>query len=1023
MAAETLVVSAGLTAGVGYKSRETMRQGDSIGSINRVPVLLAIMFVHAFCTAAEGQGVLFTIGKVDGSTAGFGLSETSYHAYSSVFADPVVFNAGTDKAEAWPFIGPSTHDSWAHGGKSHTFIINFDSSANRETVYLHVGLVDVWTPPVMSISVNGREAGSRRMEQGTGSAQLAFEPLSQGLPRTVTFAIAEGLLQDGKNTISITLDDGSWVIYDYVQLSCGKDAPQFEAPPQPQLLKGLLDGPMAGVDEIVFAMRQLGGDGHWYANFGYYAEGEQRKAYAARGRLCRLNLRTGGLKVLLDDARGGVRDPQVHYDGGKIVFSYRNGSSEHYHLYEIDIDGHNLRQLTDGDCDDIEPTYMPDDTIVFCSSRCNRWVNCWLTQVAVLYRCDADGGNIRQLSSNNEHENTPWPLPDGRILYQRWEYVDRSQVNYHHLWTVNPDGTAQMTYYGNLQPGTVMIDAKPIPRVDKVLAVFSPWHGQREHDGAITVVTPKSGPDMSTSVRRISRSNSYRDPWPFSEDLYMVVEGTRILLMDAQGQTEEIYRLGVELERAGVQVHEPRPVMCRKRERVIPDRTVAKEETGTLILANIYDGRNMSGVEKGSIDKLLVLETLPKPINYTGGMDPLSYGGTFTLERIVGTVPVEADGSAYMELPANRGLFFVALDKDGRAVKRMQSFLTVKPGETTSCVGCHEPRTKTPVNHSKSTLLALNRQASPAIPIPGIPDVFDFPRDIQPILDRHCLKCHDYDKRKGGVILTGDHGPMFSHSYVTLTVRRQVADGRNRPVSNYPPYELGSAASPLMQKIEKHHNGVNLSDHEKLTVQMWIDSGAAYPGTYAALGNGMIGGYAENQINHTDFEWPSTKNAVQVMKERCDSCHTDNRRIPHALADEIDLSFWNPDWNDPRLRFCRHLMFNLSRPDKSVMLLAPLAKEAGGYGLCREEGSEKAIFDSTDDPGYAAILAMCTDGKEYLAKIKRFDMPDFVPPQPYLREMKRYGVLPKELAANTEIDIYATDRAYWQSLWYRPEMR
>jgi hypothetical protein len=432
----------------------------------------------------------------------------------------------------------------------------------------------------------------------------------------------------------------------------------------------------------------------------------------------------------------------------------------------------------------------------------------------------------------------------------------------------------------------------------------------------------------------------------------------------------------------------------------------------------------MAGVERGAITQLLVLESLPKPINYTGGMDPLSYGGTFTLERIVGTVPVEADGSAYMELPANRGLFFVALDAEGRPVKRMQSFLTVKPGETTSCVGCHEPRTQTPANPDRTALLALQKRPHRARPIEGVPDVIDFPRDIQPILDRHCLKCHDYDKREGGVILTGDHGPMFSHSYVTLTIRKQVADGRNRPVSNYAPYTLGSAASPLMHKIEKGHNGVKLSEHEKRLVRLWIDSAAAYPGTYAALGNGMIGGYAENQQNHTDFDWPSTKRAAEAMQTRCDSCHTDNRQLPHALSDENGLSFWDPSWDDPRLRFSRHLMFNLSRPEKSLVLLAPLAKEAGGYGTCQvtaADGTAKPVFAGIGDPGYQALLAMCVEGQDYLQKVRRFDMPGFVPPDAYVREMKRYGVLSADFVADAELDIYATDRAYWQSLWHKQD--
>ena len=218
------------------------------------------------------------------------------------------------------------------------------------------------------------------------------------------------------------------------------------------------------VEEILFAVRQTDPDGHWYANFGHDIVRPDRKYYHDGGRLCRLNLKTGKVKTLVNDPKGGVRDPQMHYDGRKILFSYRKGGQPYYHLYEIGIDGDDMRRLTDGPYDDFEPTYLPDGGIVFCSSRCDRWVPCYFTQVAVLYRCDGDGKNIRQLSANTEQENTPWVMPDGRILYQRWEYVDRSQIGYHHLWTMNPDGTGQMVYYGNMHADTVMIDAQADPQ-------------------------------------------------------------------------------------------------------------------------------------------------------------------------------------------------------------------------------------------------------------------------------------------------------------------------------------------------------------------------------------------------------------------------------------------------------------------------------------------------------------------------------------------------------------------------------
>ena len=279
------------------------------------------------------------------------------------------------------------------------------------------------------------------------------------------------------------------------------------------------------VDELIFAARPIGKDPHWYANIGYYAAEPERKAYCEGARLYRLNLHTKELRALLSDPKGGVRDPQLHYDGQKILFSYRKGGEEPYHLYEINIDGSGLKQLTEGAYDDFEPSYLPDGGIVFVSTRCKRWVNCWLTQVAVLHRCDADGQNVRPLSSNNEQDNTPWPLPDGRILYMRWEYIDRSQVDFHHLWTANPDGTHQMVWFGNLHPGTVMLDAKPIPDSDKVVASFSPGHGRREHDGVVTVVDPRAGPDATAFARPISKSANFRDPWAFSEDCFLAAKG------------------------------------------------------------------------------------------------------------------------------------------------------------------------------------------------------------------------------------------------------------------------------------------------------------------------------------------------------------------------------------------------------------------------------------------------------------------------------------------------------------------
>lgn len=777
------------------------------------------------------------------------------------------------------------------------------------------------------------------------------------------------------------------------------------------------------IEEIVFAVRTVFSE-HWYANFGYFSPSGERRCYGRGGRLCKLNLRTGKLTRLVDDPEGAVRDPCVDYDGRRIVFSYRKGGSDTYHLYEIQADGSGLRQLTDGIYDDIEPCCLPDGGIVFVSARARRWVQCWLTQVATLHRCDRDGRNIRPLSANLEHDNTPWVLPDGRLLYTRWEYVDRSQVHYHHLWTMNPDGTGQTVFFGNLHPGDVYIDAKPIPGSGEIVLIRSPGHGAMEHAGFVATLSAKRGPDHLPSLRTLTQTADFRDPWPLAADAFLAARQASLVLVTGEGRVETLYTLPAEFEQGWL--HEPRPLVARTREPVLATLVQPSQPTGRYLVADVYRGRNMAGVRRGEIKKLLVMESLPKPVNFTGGMDPLSYAGTFTLERVLGTVPVEEDGSAHFVAPAMRSLFFVALDENDLSVKRMQSFTTVAPGETLSCVGCHEERTRVLSTDTGRLPLAARRPPSMIEPLADVPDVLDFPRDVQPVLDQHCLACHDYPRRDGGVVLSGDRGPMFSHSYYTLVVWKQVADGRNLPRSNYPPRALGSGGSALMKKLDPTHYDVRVTPRQRRLVRLWLDSGAPYPGTYAALGTGMIGGYQQNeQVLENDRDWPETRAARQAFARRCQSCHHERHHpIPSYLSDEIGLSFWAPDMNDARLRHSRHIVFNLTRPRLSLVLLAPLGRAAGGYGLCRPAGtavgSAPPVFATTADPDYRAILAMCEAGKRRLEEIKRFDMPGFRPRLEYLREMKRYGVLPAGFDPLKDlVDVYALDRAYWDLFIWR----
>ncbi len=323
----------------------------------------------------------------------------------------------------------------------------------------------------------------------------------------------------------------------------------------------------------------------------------------------------------------------------------------------------------------------------------------------------------------------------------------------------------------------------------------------------------------------------------------------------------------------------------------------------------------------------------------------------------------------------------------------------------------------------------MRHPPSPVTPIAGVPEVIDFPRDIQPVLDDLCVKCHGYDQtaeggpRAGRLILAGDRGPMFSHSYYMLTIGGLFSDGRNQPRSNYDPRTLGSSASRILKMLDGSHHDVKATEHQKTMLRLRIESGAAYPGTYAALGCGMIGHYAENQPVNTDNDWPTTRAGAQVLQDRCASCHNAPARVlPRSLSDERGVSFWQPAMDDPRLLTSRHIVFNLTRPDQSLLLLAPLAEAAGGWGLCKDPKTKApvTVFADTNDAGYQTLRAMCEAGKERLERDRRFDMPGFRPRQDWVREMQRYGILPRTLSGDQAIDPYAVEKEYWESLWHRP---
>ncbi len=791
---------------------------------------------------------------------------------------------------------------------------------------------------------------------------------------------------------------------------------------QAKLLKSVLENELKDDHEIIFCTRSKYEDGHWYANIGYYSDDSNRKAYTGSGGpdksvLYRYNLQTKERAVILDARGGSIRDPHVSYDGQTILFAYRPNNTDHYNLYTIQANGSNLKQITHGPWDDFEPIFLPDGDILFVSTRCKRYVGCWYTQVATMYRCKPSGSGIISVSTNIEHDNTPAVMPDGRILYTRWEYIDRSQVEYHHLWTMNPDGSDVNVYYGNMHSWILMIDAVPIPGTRDIIASFSPGHGRNEHAGHPTVVNQLTGPDDLDAAKRLHKAADFRDPQAINRDTFIFARDKQIVLINRAGEMETLH------EHPDVNVHEPRLLKARPREPIIPSRLNLEKTTGEFILLDVYKGRNMEGVKRGDIKKLLILEVLPKPINFSGGMDLTSWMGTFSLERWIGTVPVEEDGSAYFTAPANRPIFFVALDKNNLSVKRMQSFTDLMPGEQLSCIGCHETRTTSPFTPSiNAPPLAARHPPSTPQGFDGIPDVLDFNRDIQPILDRNCVSCHNGETRPGSVDLSRRVSSHFSPAYITLIANQQVVDGANG-LGNSPPRTIGSSASPLLQKLNGSHHNVKATEKEWWTVFLWIETAAPYCGSYAGIRN------SADQQHFNKCRSPIFGAVGHVLKKRCASCHKNEpeknvSRIPFDMElrrnKEIkNLGIQTARYqrvifeNDPIRLYKWDVLFNFSDPELSSFLMAPLAREAGGLQRCGN-----AVFKSKDDPDYQRIVKALQECKVRIAVKAPWGEPGWKPNKQFIREMKRYGILAESFdIERDEFDPFAIDQAYWRSLW------
>ncbi|NOX54344.1 MAG: hypothetical protein GXP27_07850, partial [Planctomycetes bacterium] len=525
--------------------------------------------------------------------------------------------------------------------------------------------------------------------------------------------------------------------------------------------------------------------------------------------------------VLLRDKLpvGSVLHPDLSFDARRILFSYCDHSEprpeyRRFWIYEIGVDGRGLRQITGTARDplegyegratvlieDFDPCYLPDGGIAFVSTRNQGGVRCHhggrYCPTYTLYRCETDGSGIRPLVYGEANEWDPSVLPDGRIIWTRWDYINRHDTIYQSLWTIRPDGTGAAAFYGNYSRNPCSIaEARAIPGSRKVVATATAHHSYTS--GSIIVIDPSRGQDGYEPLTRITPetpfpetegwpSSSYATPWPISEDLFLVaysdephahqgriqsVNAYAIYLIDTLGGRELIYR-DEQCSCFSPIPLVPRPVPPALAPTIPRWSGDPQAATARFFVENVYD--SLHPLPAGSVKRLRVLRIYPQPTIRVPDRSRV----LFELpKRILGEVPVEPDGSVAFEAPAGQPLAFQLVDENGMAVMGMRTFVFGHPGETVGCAGCHEPRHGAPRRPQPRDTWVFQKLQPPVGP--RYDGGLSFAKTVQPVLDRYCIRCHGLDRKEADLDLLGTmkSGPIqlghvhASRAYLSLTGR------------------------------------------------------------------------------------------------------------------------------------------------------------------------------------------------------------------------------------------------------------
>jgi hypothetical protein len=747
---------------------------------------------------------------------------------------------------------------------------------------------------------------------------------------------------------------------------------------------------------------------------------------------------------------GVYTHPELSWDATKLLFCFKGEPEGSTSIYEIGIDGSGLRRVTDptptlavyqgrhGGQHDVAPAYLPNGRIVFLSTRASGLVPCNNTGVAILHVMNADGSNIRPISVNNVNEFDPTVMPDGRVLFGRWEYVDKNALTIQSLWTTHPDGTEETSLYANnMVFPEAILDARPVPGSSKVVATLAKHNGVPR--GSVALIDPRLGKNNPDAITNLDHPDDPThdtgdscEPWPLSEDV-VLLSGKPV------GQSHNVIELvqrdgqrTVVLADGQMDLHSPmliKPRMCPPR---LPDAVDHQSHSGRFFVQDIY--RGLPKVNRGEVKWLRVIEETSRVSASPGSPNPynqtflVSAALTFSVKKFLGVVPVDKNGSVLFEVPSGRAVYFQALDAEHRLIQSMRTFVQAAPGTTRSCIGCHEYNTNNPAELAE--IHATGQQyATPLVPESWGSGFLDYPSMVQPIFNRRCVRCHGGTQGiAAGIDLSGGWTEHFNISYENLVSRRETQliaywiagiDCMNGTAlwssQLFPPRSHGSGAAPLADLLVEGHNGQipDLTSAERDLIMAWIDTNGLYHGTW---------NYTEH--GYTNLQWNNTKEALtsEMRTAGCMKCHGNRKQEENDDLDEEVKVVVNEDDNaNEQVENFENDWINLERPELSRILRAPLARgsEGFGLGLCRDhrpdsqqrrirllwdgyahavkpisqfahqsiarplssnlaEGRPVLSFDSTCDIHYQKMLGIIDAARRQVLATPRIDMPGAV---------------------------------------------